>query len=198
MKTALLIVSLFIGFATLGQRATTAEEFQRDLNKEYKDPKKSPLEPKARKRFKGHNFFPIDARFRVEAELNLTESTPFFQMKTTTDRLPRYRKYGYLSFSIDGIDYQLPVYQSQDLMRMQGYEGYLFLPFTDLTNGSESYSGGRYLELRVPKEGNTVLVDFNMAYNPYCAYNHNYSCPVVPPENHIDTHVRAGVRFSKK
>ncbi len=172
--------------------------FQKELNKEYKDPKKSPLEPKALKRFKEHDFFPVDLKYRVLAQLVVTENTPFFSMKTTTDRLPAYRKYGFIQFTIDGKDFQLPVYQSQDLMHTKTYEDYLFLPFTDLTNGSESYSGGRYLEVRIPKEGPEVVIDFNKAYNPYCVYNARYSCPIVPAENDMAIEILAGVRYTVK
>lgn len=174
------------------------EHFQQELNTEYKDPDKSPLDAEAQKRFKEHDFFPVDLKYRVIAHLSITENTPFFQMKTTGDRLPQYRKFGSLHFTLDGIDYNLPVYQSKDLMTRKEYEDYLFLPFTDFSNGKESYVGGRYLEVRMPKEGNEVLLDFNKAYNPYCAYSDRYSCPLVPPENHLDTEIRAGVRFLKK
>jgi uncharacterized protein len=172
--------------------------FQKKLNAEYRSAKKSPLEAKARKKFKKHDFFPVDVKYRVYAVLTVTENTSFFKMKTTTDRLPLYRKYGFITFTIDEVKYRLPVYQSQDGMGQEAFKDYLFLPFTDLTNGTESYSGGRYLELRIPKEGDTVLVDFNKAYNPYCAYNPNYSCPIVPVENHLNVAIPAGVKYSSK
>ncbi len=195
------LASLFFCFSLLayGQHhADDVKAFQASLNKEYKDPEKSPLLPKALKRFKNHDFFPIDSSYRVQATLTTTENTPFFQMKTTTERLPSYRKFGLLQFNLQGKDFTVPVYQSKDLMRMKGYEDYLFLPFTDESNGKESYEGGRYLELRLPKEGSILEVDFNKAYNPYCAYNPKYSCPIVPEENHLPIAVRAGVRYIKK
>lgn len=200
MKNLLFFFLLFSFSPCTGQeneRAATkdVELFQQALNKEYKDPKKSPLEAKALRRFKKHDFFPVDVAYRVRAELEITENTPFFAMKTTTDRLPQYRKYGIIRFALKGIDYELPVYQSQDLMHRKEYEDYLFLPFTDLTNGKESYSGGRYVELRIPKDGNDVLVDFNKAYNPYCAYSARFSCPLVPQENNLPVEIRAGVRY---
>lgn len=194
----LVLSAPFFLFAQQDEAIADVKAFQEELNKEYKDPMKSPLGPKALKRFKKHDFFSIDLKYRVVAKLTLTDNTPFFQMRTTTDRLPQYRKFGMITFSLDGIAFQLPVYQSQDLMRVKEYEDYLFLPFTDLTNGKESYSGGRYLELRIPKEGNEVVVDFNKAYNPYCVYNSRFSCPIVPEENHLVLHVRAGVRYVEK
>jgi uncharacterized protein (DUF1684 family) len=69
------------------------------------------------------------------------------------------------------------------------------LPFTDLTNGHGSYGGGRYIDLRIPPAGSrTIALDFNQAYNPSCAYNHAYSCPVPPPENRLNVAILAGVQ----
>jgi uncharacterized protein len=201
MRTFALVLLLATPFFLFAQNDSKKafddiKAFQEELNKEYKDPKKSPLEPKALRRFKKHDFFPVDLKYRVVAQLVVTENTPFFSMKTTTDRLPNYRRYGFIQFTLDGKDFQLPIYQSQDLMRVKTYEDYLFLPFTDLTNGTESYSGGRYLEVRIPKEGTEVMIDFNKAYNPYCVYNDRYSCPIVPAENNLPVEIRAGVRYT--
>jgi hypothetical protein len=191
-----LVGSLFTAAQSIHQ--SDIEKFQDELNVEYRDPKKSPLDTKSRKKFKGHDFFPIDSIYRVTATLTIAENASFFKMPTTGDRLPQYRKYGDLIFTLKGNNYSIPVYQSYDLMRMPGYRDYLFLPFTDLTNGNTTYEGGRYLELRLPKSGNTIVVDFNKAYNPYCAYNLTYACPIVPAENHLAFPVEAGVRYLKK
>ena len=82
-------------------------------------------------------------------------------------------------------------------MQEEGYEDYLFLPFTDKTNGEETYAGGRYIDLSIP-EGDSITIDFNKAYNPYCAYNKKFSCPLVPSVNALDTKVLAGVKDFKK
>lgn len=89
------------------------------------------------------------------------------------------------------------MYQNLELTKSSQYKDYLFLPFTDLSNGSSSYSGGRYVDMRIPKSNRTTL-DFNKTYNPYCAYNGEYSCPVPPADNHLDTMVEAGVKDYKK
>lgn len=168
------------------------------LNSGYASKETSPLDNKTRKKFKGHDFFPINFDYRVEAELRVMENLPVFKMKTSTERLADYRKYGELVFTVKGEELKLNVYQSTDLLKRAGYEDYLFVPFTDLANGNLSYAGGRYIDLRIPKEGNTVVLDFNQAYNPYCAYSDNYSCPIVPAENHLDTEILAGVKMDKK
>ena len=158
---------------------------------------KSPLLPKDKKRFKGLNYFPVDLKYRVNAKFVRTDNTPVFFMKTTTTRLPEYRKYGEVYFSIDSVDYMLEVYQSPDIMKMAGYEDYLFIPFTDLTNGNETYEVGRYIEFRIPKSDD-VIVDFNISYNPYCSYNPNYSCPIPPEANRIPIAIPVGEKKFKE
>jgi len=172
-------------------------KFQKELNKEYKSKKKSPLEPDARNHFKGHDFFAADLKYRVTAKLRVTEPAPFFKMKTSSMALPEYRVFGIIEFTLNDQKFELPVYQSKQLMATQEYRDYLFLPFTDLTNGNLTYPGGRYIELSMPK-GDDIIVDFNKAYNPYCAYSTRYSCPVVPAENHLEIEILAGVKYKPK
>lgn len=171
--------------------------FQKDLNESYRG-KESPLTAKDLKKFKSHSFYPIDLAYRVVATLTPSSESNFAPMKTTTSRLPNYRVYGIAQFTLQGRAFELPIYQGQELMKVTGYEDYLFLPFTDSTNGSDTYEGGRYIGLRIPKEGDSLLIDFNQAYNPYCAYNTKYSCPIVPADNHLDIAIEAGVKLKKK
>ena len=114
-------------------------------------------------------------------------------MKTTSDRAAEYRKYGELKFQLQGKKFKLNLYQNIKLSQRKGYEDYLFLPFTDASNGEGSYGGGRYIDFRIPK-GKEVVIDFNKAYNPYCAYNGKYSCPIPPVENDISVAIKAGVK----
>lgn len=174
-----------------------ATDFQKEMNAEYKDASTSPLKDKDRAVFEGLDFFAFDSAYIVKANLKRTPGTAFFDMQTTTSRISKERVFGVLTFELKGNTYQLNVYQGKDLMKKEGYEDYLFLPFLDNTNGNESYGGGRYIDMRIPK-GDTVDIDFNKAYNPYCAYNEKYSCPLVPTENYLDTEVRAGVKVFKK
>jgi uncharacterized protein len=152
---------------------------------------KSPLEKKARRKLKRINYYPIDLSYRVVAKFVKTETPDLFKMKTTTTRLPDYRKYGEVHFSLAGVDYKLNVYQSPEVTRMPQFKDHLFLPFTDLTNGDETYEVGRYIDLKIPSS-EEVVVDFNLAYNPYCSYNHDYSCPIPPAENALPIEVKAG------
>lgn len=174
------------------------KKFQTELNDDFSDQTKSPLEKDDRKYFKGHEFFPINLKFRVIAKLKVTDNTPFFPMKATNIKVSEFRHYGVIEFSIDGEVFQVPVYQSRDLLKQEEYMDYLFFPFTDLTNGTETYSGGRFIGLRIPKSGKEIVVDFNQAYNPYCAYNSKYSCPLVPAENNLNVEIAAGVKYHSK
>lgn len=185
-----------------GEKSSYEEEikqFQYEMNTQYADAEESPLTPEDLQTFKALEFFDIEKKYRVEAEFVLTPDTPIFEMPTTTDRLPLYRKYGIAHFTLDGKKLELSIYQNQKLMTSFEYADHLFLPFNDLTNGTTSYGGGRYIDLEIPQNGsNTIVIDFNKGYNPYCAYNKKYSCPVPPAENNLSITIPAGIKaFSK-
>ncbi|WP_282133690.1 DUF1684 domain-containing protein [Cellulophaga baltica] len=172
-------------------------KFQQELNKEYKDPETSPLYNKDRKNFETLDFFEPDTTLRVVAKFVRTPDALPFLMATTTDRKSEEVLYGVAYFEINGADFQLEVYQNPALSAQEKYREYLFLPFSDETNGYASYTGGRYIDLSIPK-GDSILIDFNKAYNPYCAYNKKYSCPIVPKVNHLPIKINAGVKAFKK
>ena len=171
--------------------------FQKSLDNSFRDPEISPLPDRFRMHFEGLEFFEPDTNFRVWAQLERTPNALPFQMQTSTDEQAAERVYGVLAFSLKGEPYRLEIYQSPDLLSKEGYEDYLFLPFSDLTNGKTTYEGGRYIDLRIPK-GDSILLDFNKAYNPYCTYNPKYSCPLVPQINHLTLEIPAGVKAFKK
>ncbi len=175
----------------------SAKEFQKKINKEYFSSEKSPLKREELKKFKGLDFFKIDTLLSVSAKLIRTPNALPFMMPTSTERVSLELVYGVLSFELQGKKYRLNVYQNQELLKTEGYENYLFLPFLDDTNTEETYGGGRYIDLRIPK-GDTINLDFNKAYNPYCAYNPKYSCPLVPKENYVPVAIMAGVKKYQK
>ncbi len=202
MKNLLFIVFFsFLSCNSQGKRALIGEtEYQQKLNASYKDASISPLKSVDLKNFKGLDFFPIDSSFIVIATLKKTKNAPVFEMATTTDRKPLYKEFGVLFFKLKGIDCQLTIYQSQDNLKDEKYKNYLFLPFTDETSGNESYGGGRYMDVMstdITSE-NTVILNFNNTYNPYCAYNEKYSCPLTPRKNHLDIEIKAGIKKFKK
>nr|MCU0394110.1 DUF1684 domain-containing protein [Thermoflexibacter sp.] len=105
----------------------------------------------------------------------------------------KYVRYAYAHFEIDKQKLQLTIYKSMDRVS----KGVLFLPFKDQTNGEETYSAGRYVEVK-NNNGSSIIIDFNKAYSPYCAYNETYSCPLPPKENHLNVKILAGERYSQK
>lgn len=170
--------------------------FQKELNDEYRDPEKSPLPEKGRLKFTGHDFFPANLAYNIKAKFTRTPDEKPFLMPTTGNSMNEEVLFGIAEFELNGKKHRLHVYQSPKLTQTKGYEDYLFLPFADETNGESTYGGGRYLDLRVP-QGNDITINFNKAYNPYCAYNEKYSCPLVPKENMLFTKVEAGVKYQK-
>ena len=186
------LVSLMLSVLATAQEESL-EEFQRNMNAKFSDPELTPLSKDDLAKFKKLDFFEIDSAFLVKAHFLRTPAEAPFKMETTTNRKPVYVKYGELYFNIKGKDFKLDVFQNQELISDPEYYNYLFLPFTDLTNGESTYSGGRYLDLRIP-EGDSIFLNFNKAYNPYCAYNGDFSCPIVPAENNLEIAVTAGVK----
>ncbi|WP_306567995.1 DUF1684 domain-containing protein [Flavobacterium lindanitolerans] len=200
MKSFLNLLFLLVSTVLLAQKSFDKEAvvaFQKELNAEYADSVKSPLLKKDLKTFKALDFYPINGKFSVNAKFIRTPDEKPFEMPTTTSRKPMYVKYGEAHFSINGKKFKVNLYQSLDLKKIEEYKDALFLPFTDLTSGVDSYGGGRYIDLKIP-QGDTITIDFNTAYNPYCAYNHKYSCPIPPQENDLAIEIKAGVKKFKK
>ncbi|QYH38446.1 DUF1684 domain-containing protein [Algoriphagus sp. NBT04N3] len=167
--------------------------FQEKLNKSYADPDKSPLSKEKLQEFEGLPFFPIDENYRVVATFQKLPKVDLHTFKTSDNRLRDYEKYGIATFTLDGQEMQLTLFKSISKVITPGYENSLFLPFTDLTNGKETYGGGRYMDVEIP-EGDSIVLDFNKSYNPYCAYSTNYSCPIPPKENDLPVYIKAGIK----
>ena len=185
---------LLTGITTIAQIAEV-KKWQDELNAEYKDKFKSPLNAQEREAFNGHSFYAITDMYDVKAKLEIRTDDLLIPFKTSTEKIVKNKLYGILYFQINDKPFKLNVYQSPDLMKVAGYEDYLFLPFTDLTTGNETYGGGRYIDLRIPTKGNEIIINFNKAYNPFCAYSKNYSCPKVPAENDLNVKILAGVKM---
>lgn len=159
----------------------------------FRDPRLSPLPAKDRRTFDSLAFFPVDTAYRVMAQFRRTPKQTPFEMPTTQGTTQLYEKYGELYLEINGQVDTLMVYQSHRLRALPQYRNYLFLPFKDATNGTTSYKGGRYINLTIPP-GDSLIVDFNQAYNPYCAYSERYACPIVPSDNVLKQAILAGVK----
>ena len=163
------------------------------INTHFADPVKTQLIEDDLASFTGLHFYEADEKFAIPARFESISRAPIEEFATTTTRMAKYRAKGYLHFEYEGKEYQLKVYENAMYASRPDYDGSLFLPFTDVTNGKESYGGGRYLDFNIRKMDN-VVIDFNRSYNPYCAYDPKYSCPIPPEENDLDFAVTAGVK----
>jgi len=146
------------------------------------------------------NFFPVNKDYRVIAQFEKVKDSKWFSMKTSGTTPQIHRVYGVLHFTIHDTSVTLNLYQSQDLLVEPKYKNYLFLPFTDLTSGEETYASGRYIDLTFEDiVENKVVIDFNKAYNPYCAYvSGRYNCPIPPKENNLSVAILAGEKSYNK
>ncbi|PCJ83758.1 MAG: hypothetical protein COA57_10505 [Flavobacteriales bacterium] len=158
---------------------------RRTVYAEFFNPDTSPLKEKDRKNFSGLNYYEITDKLFIAAHFKRTPGEKPFEMVTSGEKRPVYVKYGEINFELEGKKLTLHSFQNQK------NSDYLFVPFTDLTTGDETYGGGRFLELAIP-EDDKIELDFNLAFNPYCVYNDGYSCPIPPPENFLDVKILAG------
>jgi uncharacterized protein len=164
-------------------------EFRADKDAFFRDHPSSPLTDDQRVAFDGLAYFDEDPAFVVRAPLETdgVDLDETIEMQTTTGGTQTYRRAGVARFDVDGASAQVTLFSSADMHE-------LFLPFRDGTSGRETYGAGRYLEVEPPGPDGVVEIDFNVAYNPYCAYNPEWSCPIPPGENWLAVPIRAGER----
>lgn len=143
--------------------------------------------------YQGLNFYEPKPSYRIRARLTPIQSQKLLQMPTSTGEEEKYIRYAYADFEIEGQQVRLLILQPFDSQNK------LFLPFSDATSGEETYGGGRYLDIDMPaRTSKSIELDFNEAYNPYCAYNPTYSCPLPPKENILNIPIRAGEKAYKE
>ncbi len=172
-------------------------EYKNEFLKSANSPSGSPLKEED---FQYLRFYEPNEKYKVACQFVATKRrVKPFELATSSGKTKTYIKFGELLFKIDGQTYKLAVYQSLSLKNMPQYRDYLFIPFKDLTNGKETYGGGRYLDLRMKElEGDKIFLDFNKAYNPYCAFSEGYNCPIPPKENHLKIAIEAGEKAFTK
>ena len=157
-------------------------EFRAEKDEFFRRHPQSPLIPEQRGDFTGLHYFPENEALRLEVMVELLKDQQPFEMQTSTGGVQEYIRYGRFRFQVEGQEAELTIYQNE-----HGY----FLPFVDSLAGKETYPAGRYLEPE-PLAGSRFLVDFNLAYNPYCAYNERWSCPLPPAANRLKVRIEAG------
>lgn len=164
---------------------TELDAFRAEKDEFFGKHPQSPLTREQKKDFHGLQYFPENDSLRLEVKVEEFENKQTFEMQTSTGDVQIYEKFGKFRFEVDGEEAELTIYQSQ-----HGF----FLPFVDVLAGKETYPAGRYLE---PESlpGGYFIVDFNIAYNPYCAYNEMWSCPITPAENRLKVAIRAGEKL---
>lgn len=187
-----------IGAALLYCGTAFAQNSYRSEIEAYRQQYKEAFISEERSPLKGNDtalirFYPISEKYRVQAQIERVPNAPEFDMETHSGKKQRYRHYAKARFQLQGRSYTLHLYQNVRLAAMPGKQNDLFLPFNDLTNYTHSYGGGRYLELSITdiKDGK-LTIDFNKAYNPYCAFKGGYSCPIPPVENRLPVKIEAG------
>ena len=161
---------------------TELEAFQAEKDRFFASHSQSPLMPEQKQNFRGLDYFPENPELRFEATVEKFLNQEQIVMQTSTGDKQTYVRYGRFRFKVDGQEAELTIYASP-----HGF----FLPFVDALAGKETYGAGRYLDPEVLPNGR-FLIDFNLAYNPYCAYNDRWSCPLTPFENRLKVTIRAG------
>lgn len=190
---------LFLSCTNKNEYNEKIKEFQYALNAQFSNPNTSPLIKEDLRTFKFLEFYEIDENFKVNAQLELTPDSPIIEMETNTDRIAYFKKYGIAKFKINNQDLSLSIYKEQPLGKGFDISENLFLPFKDWTNEITTYGGGRYINVDYPELGkSTIEIDFNKAYNPYCVYNNDYSCPFTPSENNLPIEIKAGMKIYRK
>lgn len=189
---ALGVGALFLAVIIFQQASNfTSKSFIQKLSKarelkdlQFKNDPESPIPQEEKASFEGLKYYPPKEKFRVKAQLIPPENPDTLRLLTTDGEFRDFLDAGKLVFKLEEQSFQLTAFQYLDKE-----EEALFVPFTDETTGEFTYGGGRYMDIPLKED---LYVDFNSAYNPYCVYNPNFSCPIPPRENHLDIRILAG------
>ena len=167
------------------------EQEQVRRNAVFVNPSQSPLDTSEIRLFKGLKFFKPNETFKTKALITWLPNINYLSIPQSNGGSEDYMQTAVIDFDIEGTAYQLPAYQTVEMKSKH----LLFIPFTDLTTGNETYNGGRYIDLPYIDTRRETELDFNFAYIPYCAHSPRYACPKVPKENNLIIAVTAGERL---
>ena len=194
-KIALALAIIGIIFYSLHDAKPSASAYLAELNKfrraknqDFRQAENSPLEAPQKASFDSLKYYPGNPDFALAATITRNKNPDTALVQMSDNRTEKYLRWGTAKFTLNDAPQQLLLF-----LKANGRDSTLFVPFTDLSNGHDTYGGGRYLDTAIPKLDETALtLDFNRAYNPYCAYNNAYSCPVPPSENRLTVAVAVG------
>ena len=189
----IVVVMISLLYSFLGSQDQTAYIKEIEQEREEKDQfmrtsKESPIANK-KETFNGLKYYPIDIRYKITADLTAIPNKKVVLLSTSDGKEEQYVEYAYAEFDLNGYHNKLLILEMIDT---GPFRGKLFLAFGDETSAGETYGAGRYLDVEKVQGSNTITLDFNMAYNPYCAYAEEFSCPFPPPENLLKVAIRAG------
>lgn len=169
------------------------QEERQEKDDFMKGDSESPLNQEQKKEFKGLSYYPPNPDYQVNARLTPFQNKEIIKIPTSDNAENTYIKYAIAEFELHDTTQSLVLLKSLE----EEDPDAVFLAFTDKTSGEETYGGGRYIDLQI-KNDRRVIIDFNKAYNPYCMYNENYSCPFPPRENHLKVAIKAGEKKFKE
>jgi uncharacterized protein (DUF1684 family) len=205
MKARTLFILFIVGGVSISlyyifQGGGSEQSYIDEINKERKDKDEfmrnaedSPMPQK--ESFKGLNYFPPDPRYRIHANLTPVAQKEIVSLTTNDGKSQSYLTYAWAEFDLDNLHHRLLILE---VTEEGAQRGSLFLAFADQTSANETYGAGRYLDVKKVPGAGTILLDFNNAYNPYCAYSEKYTCPFPPKENILKSAIRAGEKIYKK
>lgn len=187
------LLSLMIGTVTSVAAQSYADTIAKYREQKHHGFANNPTAPVQAEQIGFLDYFEPDETYRVTAAISYLLQEKPFRIPTSDGTSTAYVRYATLRFFIDGAEQELTAYRNTGLMQQMQYKDHLFVPFTDLTNGAETYEVGRYLDLSIADiVDNAIVVDFNKAYNPYCSYSSGYRCPIPPAENNLAVNIMAG------
>jgi uncharacterized protein len=192
LTITVVIIIILYGFQGSQNDPGYVEEIRKERAERERFMQTSSESPFAKKKdsFKGLKFYNPDPKYRIVADFTPIKDKKMVILATSDGKEERYLEYGYAEFDLDQFHNKLLILEMID---MGPYRGKLFLAFGDATSGEETYGAGRYLDVnKVPGGATSITLDFNKAYNPYCAYEYSFSCPLPPKENLLNVAIKAG------
>jgi len=196
-----IIVILILVYSFSGEQAGEVyvkemQTYREEKDKLFAEGEASPLDRKQKQIFEKLNYYPVSQAYRIIADFEKFPLQENMQINTSTGVTRVFKKHGKATFQLNNSLHELLVLKSTDRLTAD----VLFIPFTDETSGRETYGAGRYLDAEMSSNNgnNKIILDFNTAYNPYCAYNPTYECPLPPQENMLTIRIEAGEKNYEK